>query len=181
MTRLTLALAAALALAGCQFDADAAPDAPADAAPVETASARPEPGPDAPLLTVYKSPTCGCCSMWVRHMEEAGFRVEAVDRMDMGAVKDSLGVPGDLASCHTGVVQSADGSARYVVEGHVPAEQVARLLDEKPDALGLTVPGMPVGSPGMEQGDLRQPYDVLIVGEGGEASVYEHVEGNTAP
>ena len=170
MTRLPL-LALAVLLAACQ--PDVVPDtAPADAPVVATAAT---PDPDAPVLTVYKSPTCGCCSMWVRHMEEAGFRVEAVDRTDMGAVKDSLGVPSDLSSCHTGVV---DG---YVVEGHVPAEQVRRLLDERPEARGLSVPGMPIGSPGMEQGDTRQPYDVLIVGEGGEASVYHHIEGNTAP
>ena len=126
-------------------------------------------------MTVYKSPTCGCCAMWVEHLEAAGFKVESVDRTDMGAVKDSLGVPRDLSSCHTGVI---DG---YVVEGHVPAEQVARLLEERPEAKGLAVPGMPIGSPGMEMGDRRDPYDVLIVGEGGEAAVYERIPGNTAP
>lgn len=173
MTRLPLLLAAIVGLAACQTDAAADNAAPVE--PVATTAAA-----DAPLLTVYKSPTCGCCSMWVRHMEEAGFRVEARDRTDMPAVKDSLGVPSDLASCHTGVVQTADG-ASYVVEGHVPAEQVQRLLDEQPEALGVAVPGMPIGSPGMEQGDLRQPYDVLIVDEGGEAAVYEHIPGTTAP
>lgn len=178
MTRLALTLTAVLSLAACQTDAANDP-ATADSAPVEVARA--EPAADAPILTVYKSPTCGCCSMWVEHMKDAGFRVEAHDRTDMAAVKDSLGVPSDLTSCHTGTVRSADGTASYVVEGHVPAEQVRRLLDERPDARGLTVPGMPIGSPGMEQGDLRQPYDVLIVGESGEAAVYEHVEGNTAP
>ncbi len=182
MTRLALLAAVALGLAGCQFDADASLDPTADeAAPVATTAAAPTPDPNAPLLTVYKSPTCGCCENWIAHMEQAGYRVEAHDRNDMSAVKDSLGVPSDLASCHTGIVESADGDARYVVEGHVPAEQVARLLDERPDARGLTVPGMPIGSPGMEQGDLRQPYDVLIVGESGEAAVYQHVPGSTAP
>ena len=132
-------------------------------------------GPDAPTLTVYKSPTCGCCSMWIEHMEAAGFTVDARDRDDMAAVKDSLGLPSDLASCHTGVI---DG---YVVEGHVPADQVARLLEERPQALGLSVPGMPVGSPGMEMGDRRDPYDVLVVGTGGEAAVFTHVPGSTAP
>ena len=113
--------------------------------------------------------------MWVEHMEAAGFQVEAIDRDDMAAVKDSLGLPSDLSSCHTGVI---DG---YVIEGHVPAEQVARLIEEKPEALGLAVPGMPIGSPGMEQGDRRDAYDVLVVGSEGEAAVYTHIEGNTQP
>ena len=167
-----------LALAACQLaDSSAAPSDPAVAPPVapdvvQTAALV---GPDAPTLTVYKSPTCGCCSMWVEHMEAAGFQVEAIDRDDMAAVKDSLGLPSDLSSCHTGVI---DG---YVIEGHVPAEQVARLIEEKPEALGLAVPGMPIGSPGMEQGDRRDAYDVLVVGSEGEAAVYTHIEGNTQP
>ena len=185
MTRLALFAAVAVGLAGCQIDvddADAAPTPTAVAsADAEVVDAAPVLGPDAPLLTVYKSPTCGCCSKWVDHMQASGFRVEAVDRTDMHVVKDSLGVPSDLASCHTGVVESADGLARYVVEGHVPAEQVRRLLAERPNARGLTVPGMPIGSPGMEMGDRRDPYDVLIVDADGEAVVYEHIEGNTAP
>ena len=180
MTRLALTLAAVLSLTACRIDAGEASD-PAPPVPTEAASAElPAPAADAPLLTVYKSPTCGCCSMWVRHMQEAGFRVESHDRTDMATVKDSLGVPSDLASCHTGVVQSADGSERYVLEGHVPAEQVRRLLADAPEARGLSVPGMPIGSPGMEQGDLRQPYDVLIIGPSGEAAVYEHVPGSSS-
>lgn len=173
----SLLLLPLLALAACQLTDSSA--APADTAPpadapevVQTAALV---GPDAPTLTVYKSPTCGCCSMWVEHMEAAGFQVEAIDRDDMAAVKDSLGLPQDLSSCHTGVI---DG---YVIEGHVPAEQVARLIEEKPEALGLAVPGMPIGSPGMEQGDRRDAYDVLVVGPEGEAAVYTHIEGNTQP
>ncbi|WP_420455001.1 DUF411 domain-containing protein [Rubrivirga sp.] len=175
-----LALVPLLALSACQLaNSSAAPaDTPdLDAAAEEAAVTLPATlvGPDAPTLTVYKSPTCGCCAMWVEHMEAAGFTVDVRDRDDMAAVKDSLGVPSDLASCHTGVV---DG---YVVEGHVPAEQVARLLEERPEARGLSVPGMPIGSPGMEMGDRRDPYDVLIVGPEGEAAVFTHVEGNTGP
>ena len=130
-------------------------------------------GPDAPTVTVFKSPTCGCCSMWVEHMESAGFTVDARDRDDMAAVKDSLGLPSDLASCHTAVV---DG---YVVEGHVPAQYVVQLLDERPEMLGLTVPGMPIGSPGMEVGDRVDPYDVLAVTTDGEAAVFASIPGTT--
>ncbi len=169
-----------LALAACQIDDSsaartAAPDL--DAAAQDAAVTLPVElvGADAPTMTVFKSPTCGCCAMWVEHMEAAGFSVDVRDRDDMAAVKDSLGVPSDLSSCHTGVV---DG---YVVEGHVPAEHVARLLEERPAARGLSVPGMPVGSPGMEMGDRRDAYDVLIVGESGEAAVFSHVEGNVQP
>lgn len=175
--RLLLLTLAPLALAACQLDAPTAsaePPAAEETAAVTLPASTTAPA-DAPAITVYKSPTCGCCAMWVEHLEAAGFDVTSVDRTDMGVVKDSLGVPGDLSSCHTAVV---DG---YVVEGHVPAAQVTRLLEERPDALGLAVPGMPIGSPGMEMGDRRDPYDVLLVGEGGEAAVYEHVPGNTAP
>ena len=178
MPRLLLALAAVLTLAACEVGEtveDMTAEQPAEAAPgaatipADVSSSRLD---GTPLVTVYKTPTCGCCKAWAAYMEREGFRVESRDVADLAAVKDSLGVPSDLASCHTGVV---DG---YVVEGHVPAEHVRRLLAERPDARGLTVPGMPIGSPGMEQGDLRQPYDVLVVGEGGEAAVYDHVEGN---
>ena len=169
----------ALALSACQPSAPAAdasrPDLDARAQDAAVTLPARLVGADAPTLTVYKSPTCGCCSMWVEHMEAAGFTVDARDRDDMEAVKDSLGLPQDLGSCHTGVI---DG---YVVEGHVPADQVARLLEERPQALGLSVPGMPVGSPGMEMGDRRDPYDVLLVGTGGEAAVFAHVPGSTAP
>ena len=174
MPRFLLALPLLVALSACEVGEtveDMTETEPAaEVVPVAT-----PPAADAPLLTVYKSPTCGCCKAWAEYMEREGFRVETQDVTDLAAVKDSLGVPSDLSSCHTGTVEG------YVVEGHVPAEQVRRMLAERPDARGLAVPGMPIGSPGMEQGDLRQPYDVLVVGEGGEAAVYEHVEGNTGP
>ncbi len=166
-------LLALLPLAGCQTD-----DAPDSTATVVTPEASGEMtvvpvSADGPLVTVYKSPTCGCCSLWGDYLEAEGFQVVSEDIQDMRAVKDSLGVPLDLGSCHTATVEG------YVIEGHVPAEPIRRLLAEKPDARGLTVPGMPIGSPGMEQGDLRQPYDVLILDNTGEASVYASIEGST--
>ena len=179
MTLRLASVAALLAVSACRPSAPPADvsvqdlDAHADDAAVTLPAALV--GSDAPTLTVYKSPTCGCCAMWVEHMEAAGFTVETRDRDDMAAVKDSLGLPSDLSSCHTGVV---DG---YVVEGHVPAEQVARLLEERPEALGLSVPGMPVGSPGMEMGDRRDPYDILVVDRSGEAAVFASVAGSPAP
>ena len=114
---------------------------------------------------MYKSPTCGCCASWVDHLRAYGFPTETVETDDVQAVKAEHGVPAALQSCHTAVV---DG---YVVEGHVPAADVARLLSEAPEATGLAVPGMPVGSPGMEQGDAVQPYDVLLVADG-QTSVF---------
>lgn len=110
-------------------------------------------------MTVFKSPTCGCCNAWIDHIRAAGIEVTAENSNDMGAVKQRLNVPQDMWSCHTGVI---DG---YVIEGHVPATDVARIIAEKPDALGLAVPGMPVGSPGMEMGDRRDPYTVWLMSD----------------
>lgn len=120
-----------------------------------------------PTVTVYKSPICGCCSKWIDHLEHAGFSVRAVDLRDLRPVKRSKGIPPALASCHTAEV---DG---YLVEGHVPAETVLRLLRERPAVKGLAVPGMPIGSPGMEQGDRVQPYAVVTFGGDGGPAVYE--------
>lgn len=123
---------------------------------------------DSNAVVVYKSPTCGCCSSWVEHLEAAGFEVEAHDRADMTAVKDLVGVPGRLRSCHTALVGG------YLVEGHVPASTIRRLLEEEPRVAGISVPGMPVGSPGMEvPGRPAEPYDVLAFDGAGEVSVYE--------
>ena len=165
-----------LALTACRVDdAPAAPTVAPEATPAATVPASVVAPADAPTVTVYKSPTCGCCSMWVEHLEASGFEVNAIDRDDMAAVKDSLGVPDHLSSCHTAVVGG------YVVEGHVPAEDVARLLEEQPAAHGLAVPGMPAGSPGMEMGGRRDPYDVIVFDEAGDGAVFDHVEGNTQP
>lgn len=120
-------------------------------------------------LTVFRSPTCSCCGEWIAHMESHGFRIIDQITEDMDTVKQRYGVPAPLASCHTTV---ADG---YVIEGHVPAEDVARLLKEKPAVAGIAVPGMPIGSPGMESGDYREPYAVVSFTQAGEALPYaEH-------
>ena len=110
-----------------------------------------------PVITVHRDPNCGCCSGWVRHLQKAGFPTTVLDTTDLDAVKTRLGVPDDLAACHT-----AEASG-YVIEGHVPAVALKRLLAEKPDATGLAVPGMPIGSPGME-GAAPEPYDVVLFG-----------------
>jgi len=114
-------------------------------------------------VEVWKSPTCGCCGDWIAHMREAGFEVQIHDTGNTAA-RARLGLPAKYGSCHTALV------AGYVLEGHVPAADVVRLLREKPAALGLAVPGMPVGSPGMdgpEYGGRRDPYDTLLVERGG--------------
>lgn len=110
-----------------------------------------------PIITVHKDPNCGCCSGWVQHLEKAGFAVKAIDTPRLNAVKARLGVPNDLAACHTAE------AAGYIIEGHVPAIAIRRLLAEKPAAAGLAVPGMPIGSPGME-GGTPEPYDVTLFG-----------------
>ena len=120
-------------------------------------------------ITVFRSPTCGCCGQWIEHMEAAGFTVKDNLTEDMTAIKEQYGVPANLASCHTTIV---DG---YVVEGHIPAEDVQRLLAEKPDVAGIAVPGMPIGSPGMESGDYVEPYTVFSFTESGETAAFaEH-------
>ena len=124
---------------------------------------------DHPSMVVYKSPTCGCCVKWVEHMENAGFEVESRDMRDMGAIKSQLGVPRSVGSCHTAVI---DG---YIVEGHVPPEHVERLLEERPDIHGIAVPGMPIGSPGME-GPNPEPYDVVTFDENGSTGIFARVE-----
>lgn len=119
-----------------------------------------------PSITVYKSPTCGCCAKWVDHLEEHEFEVKAIDTSDVRAMKDKYGVPRDLSSCHTAVV---DG---YVVEGHVPADVIKKMLAEEPEIVGIAVPGMPMGSPGME-GSRVDSYDIVAFKKDGTNSVYE--------
>lgn len=118
-------------------------------------------------VTVYKSPTCGCCTKWVQHLERNGFEVHAIDVRDVVSVKRKHGLDPSLASCHTALV---DG---YVVEGHVPADVIKRLLRERPHVRGIAVPGMPVGSPGMEQGGRKDPYSVMSFDEQGRLRIYE--------
>jgi len=116
-----------------------------------------------PKMTVTKDPSCGCCGAWVEHVRKAGFPVEVIESAEVNRLKVRLGVPQALASCHTAEIGG------YVIEGHVPADAIKRLLTEKPRAKGLAVPGMPVGSPGMEvEGVEDDHFDVVLFGPAGE-------------
>jgi len=120
-----------------------------------------------PLVEVFKTPTCGCCSQWVEHMRASGFTVRTTDLSDLTEIKKTRGVPDRVQSCHTAVV---DG---FVVEGHVPAADVHRLLKERPAVAGIAVGGMPVGSPGMEYpGTKAQAYDVMAFDKKGATHVF---------
>lgn len=159
-----LAVIAAFALGACS-----APDTPSVAAPSGPAGEAGETASTGalPVMTVHKSPTCDCCRRWVEHARLAGFPVEVENTHQLNHVKLRLGVPAPMASCHTVEV---DG---YVVEGHVPIEDVKRLLAERPVARGLAVPGMPLGSPGMEHPAGRvQPYVVHLIGVEGTPSEF---------
>lgn len=123
-------------------------------------------GPAAPTIDVYKSPTCGCCVKWIDHLEANGFTVRSQDTRDLARHKQRLGVPAGYESCHTAEIGG------YVIEGHVPASDIKRLLKDKPQARGLTVPGMPVGSPGMEQGSHKDAYEVILLDKNGAPQVY---------
>lgn len=118
-------------------------------------------------MTVYKDPNCGCCSAWVEHLQAHGFSVTVQERSDLSTIKMQQGVQPAYASCHTAVIEG------YTVEGHVPAEDIRRLLRERPAVRGLSVPGMPMGSPGME-GAYSEPYDVLSFDAEGKTAVYAH-------
>ena len=119
-------------------------------------------------VEVYKDAFCGCCSLWIEHLQKNGMSVAAhnVEQEQLAKLKATPGVGKKLASCHTAKVGG------YVIEGHVPAADIQRLLKEKPDAVGLAVPGMPIGSPGMEQGDRKEPYEVLLVLKDGSTRVW---------
>jgi hypothetical protein len=125
--------------------------------------------PALPLVKVTKNASCGCCKIWVERLRDAGFQVEVNDVDNLNAVKQRVGLPYGMGSCHTAEVNG------YFVEGHVPVEDIKRLLRERPDAKGIAVPGMPVGSPGMESPSGQvQPYDVMLVARDGSATVYSH-------
>ena len=119
-----------------------------------------------PAMTVYKTPTCGCCAKWIDHMKAAGFKVQVQDMDDLTEIKQASGVPIPIRTCHTAVVSG------YVIEGHVPADLVKKVLAEKPKMTGIAVPGMPVGSPGMESGNQKSPYDVVLFDKTGKTTVY---------
>ena len=165
MLRLLSISAIGILAAGCT-NGDPAPDvstamsAAADVNAVDQAL---------PTVLVYKTPTCGCCNGWIGHLEAAGFTVDARNITDIMSVKRDGGVPVAMSSCHTALI---DG---YVVEGHVPVEQIRRLLAERPDIAGIAVPGMPPGSPGMESRN-PQPYQVLSFGHDGSAGVFAEID-----
>jgi hypothetical protein len=155
------ALAASAWAIGCR-----AHDAPGKARPTAAAASAKT------RVTVYKSESCGCCNEWVKHLQAAGFAVETHNMDNMGPTKERVGIPPAMGSCHTAEVGG------YFVEGHVPASDIKRLLRERPAAKGLTVPGMPAGSPGMEvpSGQV-DPYDVFLVAKDGTTSVFAHHGG----
>lgn len=158
--------ALALGLTGCGESPQSESSSTADRSPTSENSS------SATAMTVYKSPTCGCCEDWIVHMEDDGFETTIEHPSQMADVKAELGIAPEYGSCHTGV--SDDG---YVFEGHVPAKLVRQFLDNPPeDALGLAVPRMPVGSPGMEMGDRFEPYDVLLLKADGGSEVYARIE-----
>lgn len=124
-----------------------------------------------PVINVYKTATCGCCSAWIDHLKSNGFEVVAHNVDDPGTVRAKFGIAEQYGSCHTGVVNG------YAIEGHVPAASIRKLLKEKPRASGLAVPGMPMGSPGME-GHRKDAYDVLLVSKDGKATPYTRHKGD---
>ena len=126
-----------------------------------------------PVVDVYKSASCGCCGQWVDHLKRNGFSVNTHDVPDPSDYREKYGIPDQLGSCHTATVSG------YAIEGHVPASDIRRLLAERPKANGLSVPGMPMGSPGME-GPRNDPYDVLLIQAGGNHKVYQRYTGNQA-
>jgi hypothetical protein len=133
----------------------------------ESAPDRGTPVPSKPVeMTVYRSPTCSCCGRWLEHMKKNGFLIKDIKTTDMESVKSRYGVPDSLQSCHTALVSG------YVVEGHVPAGDVAELLKKRPRATGLTVPGMPMGTPGMEMGGKADPFAVLEFDKDGTTRVF---------
>lgn len=117
-------------------------------------------------VVVYKSPTCGCCTKWVAHMEQNGFKVESHNVQDVSPYKKQYGIAKSLASCHTALVGG------YVIEGHVPASDILRLLREKKDIKGLAVPAMPVGTPGMEMGNRKDKYNVIAIHKDNTTSIW---------
>ena len=121
----------------------------------------------APTIDVYKTESCGCCKEWVRHLEQNGFAVKARNVASPAEYREKFGIPQQFGSCHTGFVQG------YALEGHVPAAEIKRMLAERPKAIGLAVPSMPMGSPGME-GSRSDPFDVILVQAGGRHVVYQH-------
>ena len=130
---------------------------------------------DVPTIDVYKSETCGCCAQWVDHLRKHGFDVKTQNVPNTAAYRARFGIPQAMGSCHTATIGG------YALEGHVPAAEIRRLLREKPRAIGLAVPGMPMGSPGMEQAGMpADAYDVLLIRKNGSHVIYRHYAGQKA-
>ncbi len=173
MRRLILSLAVvvlALAPSACSKDAASQPGAAGSAngdvtQVAHAATTEPVVSATGDTIEVWKDANCGCCKHWVEHMEKHGFTVVVHDTPNLTPVKQKYGVGADLASCHTGVVRG------YTVEGHVPADLVRKMIDEKPKIAGLAVPGMPMGSPGME-GGMKENYDIISFTTDGGRKVY---------
>jgi hypothetical protein len=123
-------------------------------------------------ILVYRSPTCGCCKKWMAHLEDNNFNVTEIRTGEVQAIKDKYGVSKELASCHTAIV---DG---YVVEGHVPANDIEVLLKTRPKVVGISVPAMPIGTPGMEMGDEKEAYDVISFDREKHEQIVNHYKGN---
>lgn len=124
-------------------------------------------------LTVYKSPTCGCCGNWIDYMKAEGFQIKQEEHVDISPIKKKYNIKPEFQSCHTAVYEPGG----YFFEGHIPADVIKRFLSEKPEgAAGLFVPGMPVGSPGMEYGDIKVDYDVYVQMDDGNTKVYQHID-----
>ena len=118
-------------------------------------------------ITVYRDPSCSCCGGWIDYLTHQGFQPKKVLTSEIYTLKHQFGVPNDLESCHTAVING------YVIEGHVPADEIKRLLTEKPDLAGIAVPGMPIGTPGMESGDVREPFTVVSFDKQGNTEVFK--------
>lgn len=121
-------------------------------------------------MTVYRSPSCGCCGVWIEHAQKHGFKIEDIKTDEIEALKQKHNIPAELASCHTTII---DG---YVMEGHIPVDDIKRFLAAKPNMTGLAVPGMPIGTPGMEARDIKQPFQVLAFNDKGEVEVFKEYQ-----
>lgn len=131
-----------------------------------TTSTSAEAAVDALGITVYRDPSCTCCGGWMRHLTSQGFQPKNISTADIDGIKQQYGVPNKLASCHTAVING------YVIEGHVPADDIKRLLAEQPDVVGIAVPGMPTGTPGMESGDVFESFTVFSFDQQGNAKIF---------
>jgi len=139
--------------------------------PVIAEPAKPATEQSQPLeITVYRSPSCGCCSKWLTHLKQNQFTVNDVVIDDVATIKQKYGVPAKLASCHTAIVNG------YVIEGHVPASDIKELINSKAKVVGLSVPGMTTGTPGMEMGNRKDPYDVVSFDKTGQTKVFKHYQ-----